>query len=305
MPGGSAVHTHGKVVVGFAGFELARIVVSGHVPEAAHFVVGVLAVLPGVRAGASAHAEFCITDEAGPFCVLAVRPEGVAEDKASNRVAIAVRTVRIQFTALIAFLDIDLCEITDASDLDVVLGTDKVNAFESAIGDDTGASTALGAPSNFVTLSITNSADAGRCPQAEIVCVIHPHGLTHRALRRLGAASVGTSLTAFRLGRQLVVHVTSIPNLIVVILVRVARPDLYLVSICHFAVGQIHTFALGPFDMVVAELGVTKLLVGAFRHAIPNLKLGAIGVLAIGDVDTLGTTVKRDGTLGAKFPLLV
>jgi hypothetical protein len=40
----------------------------------------VLAVLPRIGASASAHAELRGTDETGPFGVLMVRSEGVAED---------------------------------------------------------------------------------------------------------------------------------------------------------------------------------------------------------------------------------
>jgi len=43
-------------------------------------IIGVLAVLPRVGASASAHAEFRITDEAGPFGILTVGSDSVAED---------------------------------------------------------------------------------------------------------------------------------------------------------------------------------------------------------------------------------
>jgi hypothetical protein len=81
-------------------------------------------------------------------------------------------------TTLITLLDINLGEITYTGDLDVVLSTDKMNTFESAIRDDTGASATLGAPSDFVPLSVADIANRGRCPQAEIVSVVHPHRLT-------------------------------------------------------------------------------------------------------------------------------
>ena len=43
-------------------------------------IIGVLAVLPRVGASASAHAELRITDETGPFGILMVGSESVAED---------------------------------------------------------------------------------------------------------------------------------------------------------------------------------------------------------------------------------
>jgi len=36
LPGGGTINAHGKIVVAFARFEFARIVVGGHVPVAAH-----------------------------------------------------------------------------------------------------------------------------------------------------------------------------------------------------------------------------------------------------------------------------
>ena len=62
-------------------------------------------------------------------------------------------------TALVTLLHINLGQITGTSDLDIVLGTDKMNAFEGTFRNDTGPSAALGAPSDFVPLSGTNSAN--------------------------------------------------------------------------------------------------------------------------------------------------
>jgi hypothetical protein len=108
-------------------------------------------------------------------------------------------------TALVTLLHINLGQITGTSDLDIVFGTDKMNAFEGTFRHDAGASAALSAPSDFVPLSVANSANRGRRPQAEIIGIVHPHCLAVRGLRRLGAAGVGTKLTTLRLGGQLVV----------------------------------------------------------------------------------------------------
>lgn len=174
MPGGSTVNAHGKIIVGFARLKFARGVVGRHVPVAAHLVVDVLAVLPRIGAGTSAHAELRSTDEAGPFGILQVGSESVAEDKTANGVAVTVRTVGIQFTTLVILLDIDLRQIAGTSDLDIVLGTDKMNTFEGTFRNDASASATLSAPSDFLPFSVADGADRRRCPQAEIISVIHP-----------------------------------------------------------------------------------------------------------------------------------
>lgn len=48
--------------------------------------------------------------------------------------------------------------------------------------------------------------------------------------------------------REISLHVTCIPNLVVVILVTVATPNLNFVSGRQTAATQIDTSALGPFD---------------------------------------------------------
>jgi len=179
MPSRSTINTHRKIVIGFARFEYARIVIGRHVPVAAHLVIDMLAVLPSVGASASAEAKFGVTHEAGPFCVLEVGAEGIAIDKTANGVTVAVSTMRIQFTTRITLLDIDLGEITDASNLDIVLGANEVNAFESAVGNDTRAPAALSAPGNFVLLCVADIANLRRCPQTKVVGVVDPHGLAH------------------------------------------------------------------------------------------------------------------------------
>jgi len=291
MPSRRSVNTHGKIVVGFARFEFPRIIVSRHVPFAAHLVVDVLAELPRTGTGASAHAELVCADEAGPFCVLVVGSEGVAEDESTYGVSVAVGAVRIKFATLVTLLNIDLGQVTNTSDLNVVLCTNKVDALESAIRDETCASAALGAPSDFFPLGIANIAYRRRRPQAEIIGVVHPNGLAHRGLRRLGTAIVGAGLTALRFRGQLVVHVTGVPNLVIVVLVAVAGPDLHLVSVRHGAIGEVHAFALCPFDMVIAIFCVVKFLIGALGRTIPNLEFGSISILPVGDVNALGAVV--------------
>jgi len=108
-------------------------------------------------------------------------------------------------TTGITLLDINFGEIADASDLDVVLGTNKVDAFEGAVRDNTRTSAALGAPSDLDLLRVSNVADRRGCPETEIVGVVHPHGLAHGGLGRFSTAVVSSGLTVLGLGRELVV----------------------------------------------------------------------------------------------------
>jgi len=291
MPGGSTVNAHWEIVVGFARFERARIVVSGHVPEASHLVIDMLAVLPSVRAGARPEAKLRIAHEAGPFCVLEVGAEGVAIYNPANGITVTISAVRVQFTTHIPLLHINFCEITNTGDLDVVLGTDKVDSFQSAVRDDTRAPATLGAPSDFVLLSVADIANLGRCPQAEIVRVVDPHGLAHRGLGGRGAASIDASLTALGVGRQLVVHVAGVPDLIVIVFMVIAGPDLHLVSIGHLAVGQVETSAVRRFDVVVTVFCVIPLLIRVCRRTVPHLNLSAVGIFAASDIHALGATI--------------
>jgi len=70
MPCGSAVHTHWEVVVSKAVLEDTRVIVGGHIPEAAHDVVNVLAVFRGIGTSASAETELSVRDERGPLVIL-------------------------------------------------------------------------------------------------------------------------------------------------------------------------------------------------------------------------------------------
>jgi len=229
-----------------------------------------LTVLAGIRSGASTHTELRVADEAGPFVVLDVRSEGVAEHKTANRVPVAISTVRIQFSSLVALLNIDLSEITNTSDLNVVRSANEMHALKGSVRNDTCASTALSAPCNFFPLCIADISNARRSPQAKISRIIHPHRLAHGALRRRGSTVVNAGLTSLRFIGKLVVHVASVPDLVVVVFCAIATPYLNLVAISHFAVGQIKAFAIGPFDMVVTKFGVIELLVGA-AGAVPYL----------------------------------
>jgi hypothetical protein len=87
VPGGGTINAHRKVIVTVAVLEDTGVVVGGHVPEAAHLVVDVLAVASGVLADAGAEAELGVRHEGSPFVVLeglAVHTEGLAEDQTTD-----------------------------------------------------------------------------------------------------------------------------------------------------------------------------------------------------------------------------
>ena len=182
-----------------------------------------LAVFPGVRTGAGTHAELGGAYEVGPesnistsningnqcihspLVVLNLSTESVTEDKSTDGVTIAIGTVRVKLSSFITSLDVDLCEVTHAGYLNVVLGANEVNTLEGAIGDHTGTTAALGTPSDLVPLRVADCADRGGCPETEIIRVVHPHCLAHGRLRGCSTAVVGSCLTAFGLVRELIV----------------------------------------------------------------------------------------------------
>lgn len=147
----------------------------------------------------------------------------------------------IEFSSFITLRDVDLGEVTDTSNLDVVLGLDKVHTLERSVGDHTSSTTRLCAPSNLLTLSITDRARAGRSPEAEVVNVVDPEGLAHGRLRRGSATLVSARLAVlgglWRVGGE----VAGVPGLVGVPVA--AAPDLYLVSVVHAAVGEVHALA--------------------------------------------------------------
>jgi len=213
--------------------------------------------------------------------------------------------VRVKFTTLIPLLNINLSEITNPSNLYIILRPNEMNALQSPIRYNTCTSPALRAPSHLILLRIAYSAYGGWGPETEVVCVVHPDCLAHGGLRGFGTAGVCAGLAAFGFGREFVVHVSGIPDLVVIVLLRTARPDLDLVPVGHTAACQINTSAFGPFDMVVTEFRVAEFLVRIFRRAIPHLEFSAVRVLPAGNVQAFSTVIEGDGTVRSKLPLLV
>jgi len=304
VPGGSSVNTHGQVIVAVAGLELAGVVVGGHVPGAAHDIIDVLAVLSSVGTGARTEAELIGGHKVGPFVVLEVLAKGIAIHKATNRVTVAVSTVRVKLASLVILGDVDLGKVTDASNLDIVLGLDEMDALKGTLGHDTSTTARLGAPCDLLALSITNGTNARGSPEAKVINVVEPGSLAHRLGVRVGGgnALVRASLSIFGLVGRVAGQVANVPDLVGVPVG--AGPDLRDVAVVHVAVGEIYALAMvGPGEMLVT--GIVPVLVGVVVAASPDLELGAIDILAILDVEAL-VAVDLDVATGTtdKGPLL-
>jgi len=191
VPSGCPVYTHGECIISLARFEFTRIVVSRHVPVAAHNIVDMLAVPSGIRTNASTEAELSSRHEIGPLVVLEGIAEAVTEDKSANRVAVAISTMGVEFSSIILCLDVHLGKIANAGNLYVVWRLDEMNTLERSVGHSPGATTRFCAPSDFVTLGITDGLGRfGGRPQAEVIKIVNPDGLAAGTLGGDGSAVV-------------------------------------------------------------------------------------------------------------------
>jgi len=133
------VESRGDSAVALAGSETIR-VITRHIPCASGRVIDVLAVCSGVGTSRLANADTVLLDthEVGPFVDLlaetmsTVNPD-VGEDEATMRIPLAISTVRVKLSSSIASRDIDLLEVSGASDLDVVRGLNPMRRVEGAI----------------------------------------------------------------------------------------------------------------------------------------------------------------------------
>jgi hypothetical protein len=87
----------------------------------------VRAIFRCITTKARAHAELAVRDERGPFVVLNIRAMNVAVNKAANGVAHTRGTVRVELTTVVTIWNVDLREVTSASDLNVSGSLGEVN----------------------------------------------------------------------------------------------------------------------------------------------------------------------------------
>lgn len=141
------VYTHRLARIAHASFKDPRIVVRRHVPRTAHDVVDMLAERSCVRTSlAGAKAELSIRHEVRPFVQLLELAERIREDKPSDRIAIAVCTVRIKLATSIPSGDIQAREVAHTGDLDVVWRLHEVRAANAAVRNDARAIAVLETP---------------------------------------------------------------------------------------------------------------------------------------------------------------
>jgi hypothetical protein len=165
----------------------------------------VLAVVGGVSTCgvASLEAESSSTHEVVPFDGLgvAVTP-GVGEEESTERVTTLIGTVRVEFTSRVISGDVDELLLDEAGDLDVVGGLHELETSDGTLGDDTGTIARLCAPSDTLTLDVTDEGVWFRgTPEAEVINAVDDGSLAERG-RAFGSAvaqvvaSLGTTLTS-------------------------------------------------------------------------------------------------------------
>lgn len=196
----STVDAHRFAGVAQAAVEVARVVVSWHVPSAPHDVVDVLAEPCGLWTWlARPNAKFSIRHEAGPFLVLhhlaAVR---APEDESTDRVAITVSTVRVKLSSRITFRNADLGEVALACDLNIVRGLDPMRAQNSTVRDQASAVSVLQAICDFAALGFSYrcvvAVRVWRCPDAPIRYGVDENVLTHRGWAACCPTAIGSFL---------------------------------------------------------------------------------------------------------------
>lgn len=182
----------------------ARVVVTGDVPVAAHYVVDVVAPLPGVRSVVtSTNAELVVRDELSPLFELESLSTDVGEKKTSDRVTVSISSVRVELSSIVASRDVHLGEFTGTSNLNVLLSPGEVNSGEGSFGNQTSSVSSFGAPSDFVTFGISDSSLGRRTPETEVVYTVDPSGLAVGVGRvSVLAAVVVSVLTVLRLVRR-------------------------------------------------------------------------------------------------------
>lgn len=174
IPGGTRVDTGPFALCAIALLKDTAVVVGGLVPEATHDIVDVRAPLtvPRTRT-AGTEAVLGGRHEVLPFGkLLPVASVSAGEDLATDGVTRASSTVRVELTALVASLDVNLGEITSTGDLDERGSLEEVSAMDGAIRDQTGAVTGLHTVGDHDCFQVTNSVGAiglGRTPETEVL----------------------------------------------------------------------------------------------------------------------------------------
>lgn len=138
------------------------------------------------------------TDEGRPLVLL----NTVRVNETTDGVTVAIRTMRIQFTSLIAGCDVHRGEVSCTGDLRIVRCDEVVGAVNGAVGNRTRAVTGSGAPRYFNALRVTDRLSGSRrSPETEVVDIVDIGSLASRGLTVGRTAIIVTRLTWLRLVR--------------------------------------------------------------------------------------------------------
>ena len=144
VEGRGTIYTHRLTRVSQAAFEDACAVVAGHIPLASHHVVYMLTKSGCVGAIlASTEAEFRIRHEVRPLMKLLEFAECAGENESTDRVAVAVCSVGVEFSSSISLRNVDLRKVANTGDLYIVRSLNEVRALDSTVRNETSTITIL------------------------------------------------------------------------------------------------------------------------------------------------------------------
>jgi len=128
-----------------------------------------------------------------PFQVLLNCSKRVAIQEPSYRVSIAVSTMRIKLTTSIASLNVDLCKITDSSNLHVVFRLNKMSAGDGSIRDQPSTMARFRAPCDLFSLCFADH-PLGHSwgPQTKVIDTVEVARLAQGVLGIFGTANIVT-----------------------------------------------------------------------------------------------------------------
>jgi len=154
----------------------------------------------GTSGVACFQAEGITAHEVVPFDDLRVRvcvsAEGVGVEETAHRVSAEISTVRIHLSSVVCRVDVHLCLVYEADDLDVVRCLHKLDTLQRALRDETCAMSRLSAPRNHLALRVSDEPiGIRRAPKTEVIKRIKERSLAVGVLvLGRGVADVETEL---------------------------------------------------------------------------------------------------------------
>jgi len=140
-------------------------IISRYVPSTGHQVINVIAISPSIRPVVTRpDAELVRQQKLGPLHELVP----ISEYHAADGVAPGVPAVRVHFSSIVIHRNIDLGEISSASNLNIVRGGDIMHATEGAGWDESCAVGWLSAVRHGLPLRFGDASKTRRSKQAEV-----------------------------------------------------------------------------------------------------------------------------------------